>query len=154
LTIEDRHENLAGRAIVSDLARFAICPPIRCCASTPNGVRLVCGEGAYYQSPPIPGTLPAYHCAAHRTADDRPMDPAVIFRRVSVTVEVTFAGASQAPVAARAEALARLEQAVEGVGGLINLCAITDVLGRYEPPERGRAGRPRRGKGEPAGLKD
>jgi hypothetical protein len=131
---------------VADVARFLARPPLRCCSAEPTSESLVCGAPAAWRRPTCNGSPAAYFCDAHQEPGDVPIAGDTLFRRVSVTCEISFAGVSANPGIARAEALARLELAVERAGGMLNLHTMTDALGRHEPPApppRSRAGRPR-----------
>lgn len=139
---------------MSDIARFTVCPPLRCGEATSNPTRPLCGAVAYWEAPPPPGALPVFHCAAHRIPTDRLIGPAVILRRVLILADIQFAGVRHVSSTARAEALARLEDAVIQAGGLLNLVEITDVVGRYEPPAPPPKDRPGRPRGKAAPLTD
>src|SRR5262249_19655235 len=136
--------NSHGGARVSDLCRFTVIPPLRCCARVPHDVNPVCGRPAHWQTRPAPGSLPSYLCAVHRAPDDPLIARVVIVRRIALPAVVYFAGAGWNAGVMRADAAARLEQAVRDAGGLLDLMDATDVLGRFEGPGGETRGRPRK----------
>lgn len=75
--------------------------------------------------------MPAYFCDAHRSASDVPLPSSGVIRRVSVQVQVLFAGASWVPTEAEREAVARLEQAVDRAGGLLSLSSVSSSVGQF-----------------------
>ena len=90
-----------------------------------------------------PGPL---FCTVHAPKTAVPIAGQVLLRRVSVQAEVIFTGHGITPAHDQAEAVAQLEQAIEAIGGTLNLHAATSVLGRYEAPPVRQVGpgRPRR----------
>lgn len=107
-----------------------------------------------WETPPPPGALPVFHCAAHKLPGDRLVGSPVILRRISVTAIVYLAGAEQLPALARLEAAARVEEAVANLGGLFNLVDVTDTAGRYAPPEPKSAPTPDPPRGQVPPLTD
>ena len=77
-----------------------------------------------------------------------------MFRRVSLTLEVLFAGVSHIPAMAQIEAVARLERAVEAAGGIVSLNAASSTVGRYEPPPPPTRQKGGRQKATPQALTD
>ena len=88
-----------------------------------------------------------FYCYRHRREGDVPLAGEVLFRRVSITLEAVFAASSSVPMVAKIEALARLDRAVKGAGGFVNLHAVTTVVGRGRPPPAPGEGRGESGKG-------
>lgn len=119
---------------MSDVARFSFVPPLRCFHAEWNRAAHVCGAPARWTR--VSGdTQPGpFFCDEHRGPKDTPIEGALLVRRVTLTLDVSFAGASAMPAIARADALARLERAIADIGGVINLHQVYDVVGRYEPP--------------------
>ena len=85
----------------------------------------------------------AFFCDAHRRGDNVPIAPTAPYRRVRLTVEVLMGGASWMPSAAHLEAVARLERAVDAVGGWLDVKLVTSTIGcpsraavRRAPPVR------------------
>lgn len=90
---------------------------------------------------------PVFFCAEHSQPGDEPVTDDVVFRLVSITLDVRLCGVSHVPGFAHAEALARLERAIEAAGGVINLHACRSQLARLEPQlaiGAQKPGRPRR----------
>ena len=114
-------------------AKFYVRPRLRCCQPKFDPARVICGEPARWRRPAPAGTVDCYFCPEHAAHGDVPIAGVTLFRRVQIVAEVTFAGVSAMPALARAEALARLERAVEEAGGMLNLHAMTDVIGSHEP---------------------
>lgn len=119
---------------MSDVARFTVVPPLRCFYQLEDSLSDVCGALARWQRVCGDGAICAYFCDEHASPTDTPIAGAQLVRRVTVTLDVSFAGASLVPALARRDALARLEAAVRAAGGLINLHAVYDAVGRFEPP--------------------
>lgn len=132
---------------MSDIAVFTVRPPLRCFAPLERNPELLCGELAWWKRRGASGDRCEFFCDAHRDSSDLPITGEVIFRRVSLSVDVLFAGASWYPTVAQIEALSRLEHAVVRAGGVLNLVTVTSAVGRSSPPALppgGRGGRPRR----------
>lgn len=91
------------------------------------------------------GVVPAFYCDDCRADSDAPIADDALFRRVAVTIDVVLCGTSSSEAAARREALLLLERAVHGIGGIINLHAMTTAIGRRAP--QAPAPRPPAGKG-------
>lgn len=128
---------------MGDVAQFTILPPLRCYQQLPDSEPGICGEPACQQRVTAGGLQIGFYCAKHTRPGDTPIATTVTFRRVSVALEIVFAGTSPIPALAQAEALRRVELAVEQAGGLLNLSAVTSAIGRYTvppAPERGRRG--------------
>lgn len=127
---------------------FTIMPPLRCSYVEETPDRNFCGAHARYMRAPSPDEGSRFVCAAHRGTNDVPIAGELAIRVVTLNVEVLFAGVVPSPRIALLEALMRLNQAVEGVGGLVNLHGATSQLGRWTPPqapdeENGDSGVPR-----------
>lgn len=138
---------------MGDVAQFQVRPPLRCYQQLPDSAIATCGDLAEYQRIGAGGLQVGYFCAAHRQATDVPIAGATTFRRVSVQIELLLAGTSPIPAMAQAEAVARLEAALERIHGLVNLSAVTSAIGRYEPPPPPLKGKGGRQKAIPAALK-
>lgn len=132
---------------MADVARFLTRPPLRCCYADPNSEHRVCGAPASWQRTSGGASAAAFFCDAHRERGDVPIAGEQLLRRVSITCEITFAGASPIPALARMEALSRLELAVDRAGGMLNLHTVCDAVGRHAPP----APPPRETRGRPKG---
>lgn len=117
---------------MDDVARFQFAPPIRCCRQVPDSPFGVCGELATVRRPELGISSAAFFCGEHAQPGDVPIAGELLIRRISITMDVSFTGTSPMAAMARAEALARLETALESVGARLNLHAVTDVVGRYQ----------------------
>jgi hypothetical protein len=131
---------------VADVPVFQVRPPLRCCRQVPDSPYGVCGELASWERSPAAGSLSSFYCDEHRAMTDRPIGGSVVFRRVSLQVEVSFAATSPTPNAAQLEAFARLEAAARAVGAIVGVHAASTLVGRYDGPavRQVGAGRPRR----------
>jgi hypothetical protein len=130
---------------MNDVARFTVAPKIRCCHFAKHRESSICGEIASWKAPSQYASTGAYFCEEHRRPEHVPIAGTVLFRRVSLQIEVLFAGVSPIPAMAQAEALARLERAVESAGGMLSIKAASSVVGYCElpgPPVARRRGRP------------
>ncbi len=105
-----------------------------------------CGDLAPWVVLDIHGTPIAFFCNRHRPKGAVAVPASVVFRRVSVVACVDLAGVSMHPPLAQAEALCRLERAIDSVGGRLSLRSVSSQVGRYEPPPpppRNKGGRGR-----------
>lgn len=131
---------------MGDVPRFVVAPTLRCQEPLEPGGWKVCGAPAVALRRGV-GEMPAgYFCGEHARLGDQEIPPAYLFRRVSVTIDVLFAGASMLPGQAEHEAVERLRELVASAGGVINLHAASSAVGRYEapaPPPRTKGGRGR-----------
>jgi hypothetical protein len=119
-------------------------PALRCFERCYDREPFVCGNPASWMRANSNVFENAFFCTEHRGADDEPIPGTFFARRVSVAADVLFAATSSKPESAQREALGRLERAVERAGGVINLHAVTSLVGRYTgqapalPAGRGR----------------
>lgn len=119
---------------MTDVARFTVAPPMRCCHFDQKSVSHICGRIATHRSSqPTPQTT-GFFCEHHKRDTDVPITGPRLFRRVSFQLEVQLAGVSPIPAMAQAEALGRLEAAIEQLGGVLGVKAASSVVGLYEPP--------------------
>lgn len=110
---------------------FGIRPPLRCHFRQEHSPRQVCGALAAWKRPGNHLFATRYFCDEHRQASDLELGSELVVRRVRISVDVLFAAACLNDTLAQAEALERLEQAVHGVGGLLDVQAARVSLGRY-----------------------
>jgi hypothetical protein len=119
---------------MGNVSRFTVVPPLRCDFRASPSDPLPCGAraiGIRFAT----GQLPvAFRCAQHLGREDLPIPASYLCRRVTLHADVLFAGTSLGLTAAKTEAVARLEQAVERVGGLLNLHGADSDVGLYSPP--------------------
>lgn len=142
-------EKLFARGGRDDQARgieFTIMPPLRCAHVVENPDRNFCGAPAVYMRAASADEGFRFWCADHRETTDVPIAGELAIRVVTLNVEILFAGVVPFPRIAQLEALTRLTQAVEAVGGLVNLHGASSQLGRWTPPrppdeENGDSGR-------------
>jgi hypothetical protein len=119
---------------VADVAEFTYRPPIRCYEVIEEPRSMICGQLAYWLRPSHNFNQTGFFCFSHHRPTDLKIPDDVVFRRVHITAEIIFAGVSWMPPAAQREAFERLTDAVERVGGLVNLHAVTSQVGRRTPP--------------------
>src|ERR671918_350946 len=117
-----------------DVATFVAVPTLRCHELVDHSPRAVCGVKAEWMRPGSHELPVGYFCSQHRASTDVRIPESFLFRRVSVTLDVLFAGASMAQALSQAEVVDRLERVIESAGGLINLHTVTSAVGRYSPP--------------------
>lgn len=131
---------------MADVPRVAVRPPLMCSVTGKTSVDYVCESRASLMRF-VPGsTLPQFFCPEHARLGDEPITDEALFRLVSVTLEIRLSGVSDNPAISHAEALGRLEYAIDAVGGVINLHACRSMLARAEPsppigPQKGGRGR-------------
>lgn len=128
-----------------DIATFAARPPLRCFEIIDLRTGARCAADAVAARRRGATQPVGYFCRAHAITGDDPIRDDDVFRRVSVTLDILFAGVSWDRTIAQAEALAGLEAIVGAAGGVINLAACRSQLGRVGPLAARRAG------GEPGG---
>ena len=127
--------------------RCTIAPPLRCCARLEQHPRRICGELARWKRPGNYWFATQFFCDAHRETSDLAIAGERIFRRVRITCDVLMAGVDVNPPIAQTEALARLEQAVQAAGGLLDVEAVRSSVVKWTPPPA--AGREKGGGGAP-----
>lgn len=114
-------------------------PPQRCYHRGELAGATVCGERAEWMREGPHWFVCGYFCARHRLPSDVPIPAVHVFRRVRVSVEVFFSGASMEAPAAHREAMARLEAAVQSAGGLLDVQGVRSVIAKSLPQTmRGR----------------
>lgn len=118
---------------MTDVAVFASRPPLRCFEIIDLRTGARCGGDAAVARRRGATQPVGYFCGAHAMAGDDPIRDDDVFRRVSVTLDILFAGVSWDRTIAQAEALAGLEALVDAAGGVINLSACRSQLGRVGP---------------------
>jgi hypothetical protein len=100
-----------------------------------------CGAPATSKRPGSQWFAEQFFCAAHAQPIDVPIAGERVFRRVRLSADVLFAAVDANPPMAQAEALERLERAIEAVGGLLDVSRVTSGFVRWTPPA-GRSARP------------
>lgn len=118
---------------MADVPQFHMRPPLRCFARLENSPGTICAAAAAWERPASSASPGGFFCDAHRGPGDTNIPDAALFRRVGITLEVWFAGVSFTAGLAQAEALSRVERAIEDVGGLVNLVACRSEVGRLRP---------------------
>ena len=132
---------------MADIPLVVVRPPLRCFSRRQDPPGEICDWEATFVRHSRAGVPPTFLCSAHSQSGDEPITDDVVFRLVSVTLEVRMCGVSHVPGFAHSEALARLERAIAAAGGVINLHACRSQLARLEPQApigAQKAGRPRR----------
>ena len=114
---------------MSDVAQFAVRPPLRCFYQYSTSQKSLCGAAACWFRPGPRFELTGFYCRAHHRIGDVPIPDDVLFRRVAVSLEILLSAAAGTDALARAEAVGRVEEGVERLGGLVNLHAVTSVVG-------------------------
>lgn len=134
---------------MADVPVFTVAPPMRCFHTVDEFAKRICGARAHWTRS-HPGRIsPEYFCERHRVPGDEPLPLSLTFRRITIVAEIVLAGASGLQSQAQVEALERVELAVRGAGGLLNLHTVTSVIGRSRPPVPAVAGRRGSGRGCP-----
>jgi len=116
------------------LAHYPECsiqPPLRCYQWVGGPSGGFCAKDAAWLRAGSQLFEDAYFCHEHCAPSDVSIPSPVIVNRVRLTVQVLFAGVSPRPDLARAEAVARLEAAVQSAGGLVTVDGATSCLVRY-----------------------
>jgi hypothetical protein len=119
---------------VADVTPFGVTPPFRCFGRPELPENLVCGARASWMRPAVNGAIAQFFCDRCKGKNDVAIASDVLFRRLTVSLDVMFAAVDLVPGAARAEAVARLELLVQQAGGVICLHGITEQVGRKAAP--------------------
>ena len=133
---------------MEDLAAFTALPIARCFEPVENCEPRACAAPATWRRMDGPTRIIGYYCDQHHQSGDEPIITPELVRRVSVTAQILFSGTSFHPSAAQLEAVARLERAVESIGGLLSLHAVTSAVGRHRAPAAGAGDGEAGGRGE------
>ena len=72
----------------------------------------------------------AYFCRQHAAPGDVEIPSEHVFRRVGLHLEVYIAGAGMSDAVARAEAVHRLDRAIQAIGGVADIAAVRSVMVR------------------------
>ena len=129
---------------MADLADFLAMPPLRCGALLGDSAAAWCGAPASFLRPGANALDVSYRCDRHRRRGDQPLPAALLLRRVSVRLDVLVAGVTMQQQLAEAEALQRVELALQLAGAVVNLHAVSSAVGQGKRPgglqERRRLG--------------
>lgn len=118
---------------MNSIADVRVMPPLRCSALTQNPARPFCGELARWMRHFEDPEGERFFCHEHRLPTDTVITGNVIFRRLTLHVDVLLSGVTPLDSLAKGEAFGRLEAAVAELGGLINLHSISSEVCRYGP---------------------
>lgn len=121
---------------MADVPMFAVCPPLRCGFPVDPLNFAFCGELAYWQRPGGEFDPVRFFCQKHRLAGDEPIPEYTMFRRITLTIDVVFAGVTLRQREAELEAFGRLQALLEAHGGLVNLHQVRSDVGRRRPERR------------------
>lgn len=117
-----------------DAPRFQAVPTPRCSAITSSSPLAICNRPATWKGLIDVGGVTPVWCDVHKPAFADKADGVLRVRRVAVVGQMVFTSAVETEHLARAEALARLVRAVQGVGGLVNLHSVTAQTGFWRVP--------------------
>jgi hypothetical protein len=126
---------------VSDIPEFTVLPPLRCSMPFAGAAHVWCGDRALWMHVGESPLRTQFFCERHHGDRDVPILGEIVLRRVSLVVEVLFAGVTFVPGPAHAEALSQLEAAVDLAGGILNLHSASSAIGRWTPPSSRGLGR-------------
>jgi len=116
---------------MADEPLFHVCAPLRCfCPCDHLGSQRPCGQLALHTRLDPGGRL-EYICAGHARPGDRVITYPTIGLRVSAQCQILFSGVTWASEAAIDEALGRLREAVNAVGGVLSVNVASATLGVY-----------------------
>src|SRR6185436_6633512 len=117
----EKLRNCDGGKRVPTVMPLVYRPTLRCFGQVVNRNGLPCGRRAYFmRDSKFPEDV-SYFCDECRQPGDTPIAADAPFRRVTLNVEIHIAGASRIHGAAHAEAVARIEQILEGLGGMVTI---------------------------------
>jgi hypothetical protein len=111
-----------------------ICPPLRCYHQVGELRTATCAALARWKRPGSTWFADAFFCDAHGEATDVAIVGVQAVRRVHLTVDVYLAGTSIAAPLSQAEALARVNDAVAGIGGLVDTQRVLSTVVQYPAP--------------------
>lgn len=106
-------------------------PPVRCYHTDGNSRYAICGELARWKRPGNHWFDDAYFCDRHRAECDEPIVGELVVRRVRLTVDVLFAGASRDAPFAQTEAVQRLERVLASAGAVVEIHEVRSNPVRY-----------------------
>src|SRR5262249_6888561 len=118
---------------MSDIGVFRVALPIRCCELIESRALLTCSKPALWERPGPGFNRSTFYCNAHRRPIDFANDENVIVRRVCVTSQFTLTAVHVVDRLAEAEAIERINQAVQGVGGAFSPVNAMVLTGQYVP---------------------
>jgi hypothetical protein len=110
--------------------RFLVVPPMRCWHQRGHPPTAPCGLVASWMQPGDREGYFGFRCGLHRLYDDVRIEPGLPFRLITVTLDVLLAAIGEDEARAHAEVVARLEQTIQRLGGLVNLHVVRSVVGR------------------------
>jgi hypothetical protein len=119
-----------------DVAPSYVNPPLRCCQPTGDLPIVACGQVATWLRPARDAYPNRFYCDEHRAADDLPIPPDVVFRRVRVQLEVIVAATSQHATTAEREACATVERALATIPGIVSLWSTSSQMARAAAPRQ------------------
>jgi hypothetical protein len=103
-------------------------PPPRCYHRREPHSSMPCGELAAVARPGRDWFSWEYFCREHASPGDVEIPAEHVFRRVGLQLEVFIAGAGASDAVARAEAIARLDRAIQTAGGVADIAAVRSVM--------------------------
>jgi hypothetical protein len=113
------------------LPEASICPPLRCYQQVGELRTQTCSALARWKRPGSNWFGDEFFCDAHALPTDVAIVGVQAVRRVHLTVDVYLAGTSIAAPLSQSEALARLGDAVAGIGGLVDTQRVLSTVVRY-----------------------
>ena len=119
---------------MAHLPLASLCPPLRCYHQVGELRTATCSELAFWKRPGSNWFADAFFCDAHAEPTDVAIVGVQAVRRVHLTVDVYLAGTSIAAPLSQAEALARLGDAVAGIGGLLDTQRVLSTVVKYPAP--------------------
>jgi hypothetical protein len=109
----------------------SVTPVLRCFHRGHTGDFLPCGKPAAWMRAGRDWFTDAYYCTDHRLATDVAAVPSLAVRRVRVRVEVYLSGVDGSAPSAQAEGAARVQQALEAIGALVDMQQVASSFVRY-----------------------
>lgn len=124
---------------MAKVPQFVVVPPMRCADRSPDPLSPPCARRATWERSSKSGGMSEFRCELHRRPGDVPIAPGLLFRRVSVQLEVLLAATSESPNVAHTEAVELLRGEIERIGGVVSLVSVTSLVGQgaSSTPSRG-----------------
>jgi hypothetical protein len=116
---------------MAHLPEASVCPPLRCYYQVGELRTATCSALARWKRPASNWFADAFFCDEHSAPTDVAIVGVQAVRRVHLTIDVYLAGTSIAAPLSQAEALARVGDALAGIGALVDTQRVISTVVKY-----------------------